>query len=97
MRTRRLTVDFEELRRIANRVRTDTLNAIDELVIRTMAEGKDVEALSRRVKKALSRGLADMRTVSSLELSQNERGLCHVQRGQQELQRKAKADHRLRG
>ncbi len=53
MRTKRSTVDFEELRRIANQVRIDTLSAIDELVIRTMSEGKDVEALSRRVKKAL--------------------------------------------
>ena len=53
MKTRRPTVDFEELRRIANQVRIDTLNAIDELVIRTMSEGKDVEALSKRVKKAL--------------------------------------------
>ena len=53
MNTRRPTVDFEELRRIAYQVRIDTLNAIDELVIRTMSEGKDVEPLSRRVKKAL--------------------------------------------
>ena len=34
-------------------MRIDTLNAIDELVIRTMSEGKDIEVLSRRVKKAL--------------------------------------------
>ena len=50
---KRPTIDFEELRRIANQARIDTLNAVDELVIRTISEGKDVEALSKSVKKAL--------------------------------------------